>query len=95
MCYILRHRDFLNLNNLVIFEVVSGPIMALLNGLHYESKNKKTELLLITFQDVNRFSLTNSVVNLQQIYLNIPPHLKCVATLPSEICVQKITILKK
>jgi len=35
------------------------------------------------------FSLMDSIVNLQQSYLNIPPHLKRVATLPCDIWVSE------
>ena len=50
---------------------------------------KDTKLLPITSPNTNRFSnffsLTDSVVNLQQNRLNIPPRLKHVASLPCEI----------
>ena len=57
--------------------------------LHCESKKQDTTLLPITFSNVNR--LHNSFTDrlackfATNSYLNIPPHLKYVATLPCEI----------
>jgi len=59
-------------------------------------KKQDTKLLPITVPNINQFqniwnfnikifSLTDSLVNLQQTHLNTPPHLKYVATLPCEI----------
>jgi len=64
--------------------------------MHRESNKQDTKLLPITVPNINQFqniwnfnikifSLTDSLVNLQQTHLNTPPHLKYVATLPCEI----------
>jgi len=64
-----------------------------INYVHCVSKKQDTKLLPITSPNVNRFqnSFTGRLTGkfATNPYLNIPPHLKRVATLPCEISMFK------
>ena len=66
--------------------------------IHCESEKKQDTILVCNIANVDLFYSFTAKFNSEFVfksYLNMPPRLKCVATLPCELSVFKIPMLKK
>jgi len=90
---------FVNSSTLICLEFNAADVQKLY-GVYYRLwvGKKQDTILVCNIANVNLFYSFTVKFNSEFVfksYLNMPPHLKCVATLPCELSVFKIPMLKK